>query len=214
MANKRSMHSVAKLTAVSKPKVASVCSRSLSIVFGTPITRSPASDRWLPMVSEPSPPMVMSASMPCCSNSANSSGVRSTSTQLPSGCCTGYAVGLPRLVVPMMVPPWWTMPRTRSRVSWMSPPSGYSSGRNKPLKPSRMPTTSHPRLMAARVADRITALRPGASPPPVDRAMRRMGCFMYPTVASRYHGGPSTYAVMAVGPLIRQNSLPSGSAIT
>ena len=39
--NSRSMHSAAKSTAVSKPKVAVVLSRSLSIVFGTPITRSP-----------------------------------------------------------------------------------------------------------------------------------------------------------------------------
>ena len=37
----RSMHSVAKPTAVSNPNVAVVLSRSLSIVFGTPITRSP-----------------------------------------------------------------------------------------------------------------------------------------------------------------------------
>jgi len=40
--NKRSMHSVAKSTAVSNPNVAVVLSRSLSIVLGTPMTRRPA----------------------------------------------------------------------------------------------------------------------------------------------------------------------------
>ena len=43
--------------------LASVRSRSLSIVLGTPITRRPAWCRRLPIVSEPSPPAVMSASM-------------------------------------------------------------------------------------------------------------------------------------------------------
>ena len=63
--NSRSMHSEAKLTAVSKPNVDVVLSRSLSIVLGTPITRSPAWCRRLAIVSEPSPPIVMRASMPC-----------------------------------------------------------------------------------------------------------------------------------------------------
>ena len=61
----RSMHSEAKLTAVSKPNVDVVLSRSLSIVLGTPMTRSPAWYRWLPIVSDPSPPIVIRASMSC-----------------------------------------------------------------------------------------------------------------------------------------------------
>jgi hypothetical protein len=41
----RSRHSVAKATAVSKPKVVKVLSRSLSMVLGTPTTRSPSGQR-------------------------------------------------------------------------------------------------------------------------------------------------------------------------
>src|ERR1700739_2575358 len=44
-----------------------------------------------------------------------------------------------------------------------------------PSKQSGMPITFHPYLMmAALVAARITALRPGASPPPVPIPMQRM----------------------------------------
>src|SRR5580693_7107550 len=49
------------------------------------------------------------------------------------------------------------------------------SGQMRPSKPSGMPMTFHPYLMmAALVAARITALRPGASPPPVPIPMQRM----------------------------------------
>jgi hypothetical protein len=78
--NSRSMHSVAKSTAVSKPKVAVVLSRSLSMVFGTPITRSPARCRWSPIVSDPSPPTVIRASISASRKRWISSGDRSTST--------------------------------------------------------------------------------------------------------------------------------------
>src|SRR5829696_7600743 len=172
--NNRSMHSEAKLTAVSKPNVEVVLSRSLSIVLGTPTSRRPASCSLLAMVIEPSPPTVTSASMPCSAKRPTSSSVRSTSLHVPSVCCTGYAVGLPRFVVPMMVPPWWVMPRTDSRTSRTTPPLGYCCGLRSPLKPSRMPTTSQPRLRAASVAARMTAFNPGASPPPVLIAMREM----------------------------------------
>jgi hypothetical protein len=87
--NSRSMHSVAKSTAVSNPNVAVVLSRSLSIVLGTPMTRSPAWWRWLPIVSEPSPPTVTSASMPASANLWMSSAERSTSRYVPSGYSTG-----------------------------------------------------------------------------------------------------------------------------
>src|SRR3982751_3429877 len=59
------------------------------------------------------------------------------------------------------------MPRTESFVSGTT-----SSSPSSPAKPRLMPTTSHPRLMAERTAARMTAFRPGASPPPVERAMR------------------------------------------
>ena len=129
------MQSDAKLTAVSKPNVDVVFSRSLSIVLGTPTSRSPAWCSRLAIVIDPSPPTVTRASMPCGARTGRtSSSVRSTSVHVPSGCCTGYAVGFPRFVVPMIVPPWWTMPRTDSRDSRTTPPFGYWSGVEQPVE--------------------------------------------------------------------------------
>ena len=85
------------------------------------------------MVSEPSPPTATSASMPFAAKASTSSSVRSTSTTVPSGCCTGNLSGLPGLVVPRIVPPRWVMPRTASGVRGMRPPSEYWSGRKIPL---------------------------------------------------------------------------------
>ncbi len=87
--NSRSMHCDAKSTAESKPNVAVVLSRSLSIVLGTPTRFSPASYRCWPMAIDPSPPTMISASIRFSLKRASSSGVRSTSIQLPSACCTG-----------------------------------------------------------------------------------------------------------------------------
>ena len=129
----RSTHSVAKETAVSNPNVATVRERSLSIVLGTPTMRTPFFARALAMVSEPSPPTATTASMPLVSSPFTSSSVRSTSVTVPSACFTGYLSGFPALVVPMIVPPRWVMPRTASGVSGMRPPSRYWSGRKMPL---------------------------------------------------------------------------------
>ena len=61
----RSMASVAICTAVSKPKVMSVPARSLSIVFGTPITGRPCSPcRRAAAPSVSSPPIAISPSRP------------------------------------------------------------------------------------------------------------------------------------------------------
>src|SRR5580704_11697341 len=69
-----------------------------------------------------------------------------------------------------MVPPRGRMPLTSLSVS-----SNDFSGQMRPSKPSGMPMTFHPYLMmAALVAARMTALRPGASPPPVLMPMQRM----------------------------------------
>jgi hypothetical protein len=59
----RPIASVATSTAVWKPKVTSVARRSLSIVFGTPITGSPFLYSACAMFSEPSPPIAISASI-------------------------------------------------------------------------------------------------------------------------------------------------------
>ena len=77
------------------------------------------------MVSEPSPPIATTASMPLALKASTSSAVRSTSAMVPSGIFIGNLSGFPELVVPMMVPPRWVMPRTRTGVSAMRPPSGY-----------------------------------------------------------------------------------------
>src|SRR6185312_11476076 len=59
-----SIASSAVLTAVSNPKVVIVPLTSLSIVFGTPTIFIPLSQSSLAMVSDPSPPIETSASMP------------------------------------------------------------------------------------------------------------------------------------------------------
>ena len=50
-----------------------------------------------------------------------------------------------------------------------------TSRRTRFLKPSRMPTTSKPSLMASMVADEMTVLMPGAGPPPT-RMPSRLPC--------------------------------------
>src|ERR1700730_8802896 len=69
-----------------------------------------------------------------------------------------------------MVPPRGRIPETSLSVS-----SNDFSGQIRPSKPSGMPMTFHLYFrMAALVAARMTALRPGASPPPVAIPMQRM----------------------------------------
>src|ERR1035437_2652861 len=69
-----------------------------------------------------------------------------------------------------MVPPRGRIPLTLSTVNLKD-----FSGQMSPSKPSGMPMTFHLCLrMAALVAARITALRPGASPPPVAMPIQRM----------------------------------------
>src|SRR4249919_2051564 len=72
-----------------------------------------------------------------------------------------------------MVPPRCAMPRTEFFVSGMT-----SSSPRRPANPRLMPRTSQPRLIAESAAARMTALRPGASPPPVEIAMRICGVLM------------------------------------
>ena len=60
----RSSASVAIDTAVSNPKVMSVPGMSLSIVFGTPTTGSPSCCSASAVLSVPSPPITIRASMP------------------------------------------------------------------------------------------------------------------------------------------------------
>ena len=115
------------------------------------------------MASDPSPPMEMRALIPRFRAFSSSSSDRSTSMKLPSGWRTGYENGFPRFVVRRMVPPRCPMPRTSSRVSGMT-----SSSPSRPAYPFLIPSTCHPRSIAVSTAARMTALSPGASPPPVE----------------------------------------------
>src|SRR5207248_2377571 len=77
----------------------------------------------------------------------------------------GFLNGLVRLV-PRMVPPRWRMPLVASRVR-----RSCRGGSIRPRQPSRTPITSSPCCSPRRTTARITALRPGQSPPPVRTAI-------------------------------------------
>src|SRR2546422_9097499 len=77
----------------------------------------------------------------------------------------GFLNGFVRLV-PRIVPPRWRMPLVASRVS-----RKWSGGSIRPRQPSRTPITSRPCCSPRRTTARITALRPGQSPPPVRTAI-------------------------------------------
>ena len=79
-----------------------------------------------------------------------------------------HLVGFVRLV-PMIVPPRGRIPEISGR------PSGWNSRSTMPRHPSRTPTTSSPRCHERRATARITAFRPGQSPPPVRTPMRMSG---------------------------------------
>ena len=88
---------------------------SLSIVFGTPTIGMPRLWNSWAIASVPSPPMTTSASRPSLWNiSTTAVGVVDACRRLVS---TGYANGLPRLVVPRIVPPIRRMPVTSLGVS-------------------------------------------------------------------------------------------------
>lgn len=63
--------------------------------------------------------------------------------------------------VPKIVPPRGNIPATLVRVS------GIKSASRRPSQPRRMPITGTPSSAARRTAARMTAFRPGQSPPPV-----------------------------------------------
>jgi hypothetical protein len=114
-----SIASVAVETAVSKPKVWSVPCRSLSIVFGTPMTGTPFSASWWPSVRLPSPPTATRTSKPSRLKFSTTRSETSWNSIWPARFFTGSRNGSPRLVVPRIVPPCATMPETRSWVSGM-----------------------------------------------------------------------------------------------
>ena len=131
------MASVATCRAELKPKVRSVASRSLSIVLGTPTMGTPMSISCAAMRMLPSPPMLTTASTSSSARRSTTSRERSTRTP-PS---LGTAKGLPRLLVPRMVPPMGSTPRTDSAVRGRTraPPLPRS-----PSNPVSIPSTSQP----------------------------------------------------------------------
>ena len=116
---RRSMASIAMLTAVSKPKVKSVPDRSLSMVLGTPTTFTPRSASLVATPRVSSPPIATRASTP---SAARLSWIRSTPPSILNG--------LVRLE-PRMVPPRGRIPRHCLMPRFMVRPS---SG---PFQPSR-----------------------------------------------------------------------------
>src|SRR5439155_10980748 len=68
--------------------------------------------------------------------------------------------------VPSTVPPRGRIPEIRSG------PSGPASPSTSPRQPSRTPTTSQLRSNDLRATARMTAFRPGQSPPPVNMPTR------------------------------------------
>src|SRR5438093_547728 len=176
------MASVAVATAVSNPNVATVPPTSLSIVLGTPTTGSPFFHKARTMPSVPSPPIATRASSRFARKESSSSCVRSRSSQEPSGRCTRHLRGLPRFDVPRIVPPRCVMPRTSFG------PSGISSASPSRLpNPRLIPAHSQPRCTALSTTARMSAFRPGASPPPV--AMR---------ILSRFSTAPALFVRVAV----------------
>ena len=154
----RSIISVAMLTAVSKPKVRSVQSMSLSMVLGTPTTGTPASDSRWAAVSVPSPPIGISTS---------TRWEASTAFMSASPACSFS--GATR-AEPSVVPPRVSRPSTAATSS------GVVRSSSRPRQPSRKPITELPYwVVAVRTTERMTALRPGQSPPPV-RTPMRTGC--------------------------------------
>ena len=129
--------------------------RSLSIVFGTPTTGTPCSPSTVATPSVSSPPITISASTP---RPARLSLIRSMPLRPPLPVLfSGLVRDDPRIV-----PPRGRMPRTACTSSGIVSPS---SG---PRHPSRNPTNSRPySCTPLRTTARITAFKPGQSPPPV-----------------------------------------------
>src|SRR5829696_1188771 len=125
------------------------------MVFGTPTTLRPSSYSFLATPRVSSPPIAIRASTPCC---------RSPAATFSNPFSTLY--GLVR-EVPRIVPPRGRMPRTCSM------PSGPAMPSIGPRQPSRKPTNSWPYSETPlRTTARMTAFRPGQSPPPVSTPIR------------------------------------------
>ena len=155
--------------AVWKPNVGTCggSGRSLSIVFGTCTLWMAPAERSLMKRDESavsSPPIVTRCVMPACRSV-------SITARVASGDLVGFSREVPRIEPPSRC--------TRDTSSIASGCSPDGSRRTRCLNPSRMPMTSKPWLSASMVAAEMTALMPGAGPPPT-RMPRRFGALMRP----------------------------------
>ena len=132
--------------AVSKPNVISVPARSLSIVFGTPMTGISRA-KGLSPAKVPSPPATIRPSIASLRYFSRNSASRPAVPQ--------------RFEVPRRVPASEWMLRMFSRRMERVRPSKI------PSKPSSMPRSSTPAFSKVRQHDSRIPFSPGASPPPV-----------------------------------------------
>src|ERR1700748_1863682 len=141
------------------------------MVLGTPTTFTPSAYSLVAAPRVSSPPIAISASTP---RPARVSLIRSA----PEGPLPLLANGFVR-DGPSPVPPRGRMPRTAG------PSRGRVSPSSGPRQPSRKPTNSYPySCTPLRTTARITAFRPGQSPPPV-----RTPTLMRPTLVVTETGG-------------------------
>src|SRR5262249_39776854 len=143
------------------------------MVLGTPTTGIPYSKSCCAMLNEPSPPIETSAnkpraSIPIFTPSSNSFGSARRSPW-PT-----LAENFPRLDVPRIVPP-----RGNNPLSLWESSGIVCCGLSKPSYPPRTPMHSHPRFAAVFATARITAFKPGQSPPPVSTPIRLLMWLLY-----------------------------------
>src|SRR3954471_5413506 len=130
------------------------------MVEGTPTTAKPSfASAWEP-VCEPLPPMTTSASIPFLLRLERA-------FERPSGC-----VNFGERALPSMVPPCCTMPPTSRAASGRR--GAGTRPRLAPAEPLCTPNPPPPLASAPRVTARTAAFIPGASPPLVRTASRRV----------------------------------------
>ena len=163
------MASVAVCSAVSNPKVSSVADRSLSIVFGTPTIFRPLRKSSCPIFCEPSPPMVMIASMPSFCELAMTS----------SGDVAHHLLPIfAEFVTERIAAIRGAQNRAAARQNSAHLVERQLERFFRPDQPVEAVGNADDFPVVFQdgrsVAARITALRPGASPPPVAMPMQRI----------------------------------------
>ena len=185
------MQSEAKLTRCRSRTSTSSCRGRCRSSSARRRARSPASYRRLAIVSEPSPPTVIRASMSWAREQADE--LLGAVDLDPRAVRLLHRVGrrVARFVVPMIVPPWWTMPRTDSRVSGTTPPCGYCSGLHQAVEAVADADDVPAAVAGGERGGPDDGVEPGASPPPVLMAIRLMSSATRRTVPCRLGGSAS-----------------------